>query len=728
MEFSPGGSDDGSGVVILLELLTNLVMDPSITFSQVHLIVLFTTAEEMTQNGAQAFIDSHPWKSNVRRFINLDSTGGHEKAILFRVKPSQVCSNHFVYSSPRILCLKLIQDYRHVPRPHANVIGDEILDYIDSETDYSVFTSRGSLLGYDFAFYLDGYNYHTSLDQPSIVEQGALQHLGDNTLVLARNILLEKVNLQQPEAITDEDNIIYFDILGRHLVTYRRTTAVIIQSILIGLIIFIGLTIIIVDHIWSRRNPSIDDFASIYFYFEYPLLVRLCSILIFFFCYLFSMILTILFTVLMAFILSKFRPMSWYGNGTLAFFLYGLFCLIGMILCEILWTFLRRWVLLKYSKKNPMELNTIHHIDRLYFNFERHWSLLLVFVMLMSVSIYVSYRSLYLILLWAIFICPIYLLIMLLEFIFRWSRTKYRNLFNELGWYWLFAPYIVSLVPLIHTLEMTSRLVRLAIPKMARVSHSIPFPQDLIISSLVALPTIIFCLVFIPNAQRMMNYGRTLFLLTVSCLIVLIIACVRQPYTSTHPRILHVRHQSHSHYELNDPQVSPLIIPIHSQNATITVESFDNHLVSSVLDRFSSKTGHSLNGRSCLTPSKCSFDDSFNRTLAFEQVELTSTDGLNNYQFTIRHLPSYQITVTPSFSIAITVHDATVKPRTETIVDVQLIDSTISFRLQLTIERCDLNDSPFLLSLTKTFPSIVLWGTGRCQTLTDTLLLIWNKS
>ena len=98
------------------------------------------------------------------------------------------------------------------------MIGDEILEILGSDTDYSVFTSKGSLLGYDFAFYLDGYNYHTLLDKPSIVEYGALQHLGENTLVLSRNILLGHVNLQQPETITDDDNLIYFDVLGRHLV------------------------------------------------------------------------------------------------------------------------------------------------------------------------------------------------------------------------------------------------------------------------------------------------------------------------------------------------------------------------------------------------------------------------------------------------------------------------------------------------------------------------------
>lgn len=90
VEFSPGGSDDGSGLVVLLELLFNLVNDPKITFSSVQLIVLFTSAEELRLVGSAAFIGNHPWKTNIRRFINIDSLGGNEKAILFRVKPSQV--------------------------------------------------------------------------------------------------------------------------------------------------------------------------------------------------------------------------------------------------------------------------------------------------------------------------------------------------------------------------------------------------------------------------------------------------------------------------------------------------------------------------------------------------------------------------------------------------------------------------------------------------------------
>ncbi len=90
MEFSPGGSDDGSGVVILLELLSNLVNDLTVTFADVHLLVLFTNAEEPGSEGATAFITNHKWSSNIHRFINIDSSSCSEVGSLIQLKPSQV--------------------------------------------------------------------------------------------------------------------------------------------------------------------------------------------------------------------------------------------------------------------------------------------------------------------------------------------------------------------------------------------------------------------------------------------------------------------------------------------------------------------------------------------------------------------------------------------------------------------------------------------------------------
>ncbi|CAF0727687.1 unnamed protein product [Adineta ricciae] len=711
VEFSPGGSDDGSGVTILLEVLSNLVSDPTITFSQVNLIVLLTAAEEMGMEGAEVFVSNHKWKNDIRRFMNIDSAGGHEKAILYRVKPSQ-----------------LIKDYAHVPRPHANVIGDDILGATGSDTDYSVFTTHGSLSGYDFAYYLDGYNYHTLIDRPSIVEIGALQHLGENILALSRSILLGKIDLELPASIFDDEDMIYFDILGQHLITYTKTTSVIVQSILIGLTVLIGIVVIVIDHFWYRRYSSSDNSSfSIYFYFNYPLILRVIFIFLFLFCYLLSIIFGILVALLIALITSKLRPLSWYGNATLPVFLYGLPCLIGIILVEALWSCLRRSILSKYPKKNPMELNTIDYIDRHCFNFERHLALLLFFAFLMSISIYLGFRSLYVFLLWSIFLCPIYLIIIVIEFNFRWMKKHVVILFNEQGWYWLFVPYIVTLIPLIHTLEMTSRLVRLAIPMMGRPSmSSIRFPQDLLICALVVIPAAIFFVIFIPNIQRTLNYSRTLILLAISCLIVFIVACTRQPFNSTHPKIIDVAHSSRVVYKLLNTNHFPTEIPVYSSHASIQLKSMSLLNLSPTLDEISRRTGLTLQNRECSSSTSCSFDDKFNRTMPFKQVELTSINRSKNYRFTFRHASSYQIDVTSSYAVNFNVHNSFIKPRTETIVDVQTSNPSYAFDIQITLYRCDLQDSPFLQSLTKHLPHIVMWGHGSCRSLKDELSLTVN--
>jgi Zn-dependent M28 family amino/carboxypeptidase len=97
VEFSSGGSDDGSGVVILLELFSNLVNDLTITFSDIHLIVLFTNAEESGLEGAKAFITNHTWRFNIHRFLSVDSVSCNEIGSLFQTTSSQVFFSRWNY-------------------------------------------------------------------------------------------------------------------------------------------------------------------------------------------------------------------------------------------------------------------------------------------------------------------------------------------------------------------------------------------------------------------------------------------------------------------------------------------------------------------------------------------------------------------------------------------------------------------------------------------------------
>jgi hypothetical protein len=296
-------------------------------------------------------------------------------------------------------------------------------------------------------------------------------------------------------------------------------------------------------------------------------------------------------------------------------------------------------------------------------------------------------------------------------------------IFNDPGWYWLFAPYIVSLIPLIHSLELSSRLLRLAIPLMGRALYSFALAQDFLICAGVVAPAVLFFLIFIPNIQRAMIYSGTLIILVISFILVFIIACTTQPYTSTHPKLIQPLHRSESVYKLNNTKNFPVTIPMGSQRVWMTLESFDRLDVSPTIEEIFSKTGFVLRNLTCRRETKCSFDDTTNRTLAFQGIELTSVDVLNNYTFTIQHVSSYQIDIYPSNIANYTVQNSTMKPRSVTVINVQPINSSTSFNLNVTVERCDINDTPFIMSLFQKLPHIVTFAAGRCQTVSDTLSL-----
>ena len=77
-------------MVILLELLSNLVNDVTMTLSNLNLILIFTDAEEIGLHGSAAFRSSHSWFRNIHRFINVDSVRCNQVANLIQIRSSQV--------------------------------------------------------------------------------------------------------------------------------------------------------------------------------------------------------------------------------------------------------------------------------------------------------------------------------------------------------------------------------------------------------------------------------------------------------------------------------------------------------------------------------------------------------------------------------------------------------------------------------------------------------------
>ena len=609
-------------------------------------------------------------------------------------------------------------------RPRANVIIEHLHGLIGS-SDYATFSLNGSLLGYDFGFLLDGYTYHTSLDHPSMIKQGVLQDLGENLGILIRHILLGHVDLRETKNTIDTDRFIYFDILGRYMIVYKMYTSIIIQRTLIISILMVSIILIFIDHIWHRKRTLICiDSRCIYLHFKYPFIIRIISIVIYFISNVFSLLVGFLFSIIFALIMSIIRPLSWFGNSTLAIFLFSLPCLIGIISIGYLWNIFHRFILRKSSKKSCRFDATIDekHLNEPNFDFEQNLAVLFVYSLLMIASIYSDNRSLYIILVWSIFICPIYLLLMIVEFTLHWKQISWK-LFEQ-GYHWLFLPLIISFIPLTHTIEIVDRLVRILIPFMARrFSFGWSSRGNMIICSLIAIPTTFFVLIFIPILQRTKYFGRILIVLSITFLIVFIVAYNRQPITSNHPNTFYAKHKSQSLFQVKRLSRIPYSAPLISQLSSITVITFDGLALWPVLEDFSAKSGHILHNERCSKPTNCTFDDTFNRTIAVQHIEIESMKDFLNYTIIVRHVLSYNIRVSSFPLIKFAIRDRWNIPRTETIIDITLHSPLSSFNIDIKIRRCDLTDSPFLLLFTRLIPNIVLMGLGQCQAIDDETIL-----
>jgi hypothetical protein len=154
---SPGAADDGIGVAVMLELIRALSYGKPL---QYPLILLFNGAEEWNHQAAHGFISKHPWASQVKYLMNLESTGSGGRELVFQCNSGQLAS---IYGNS-------------VPFPQASVMAHELFKaflYKVASTDWSTlikYAPKGNhIQGIDTAYVDNGYVYHTSFDTEFIV-------------------------------------------------------------------------------------------------------------------------------------------------------------------------------------------------------------------------------------------------------------------------------------------------------------------------------------------------------------------------------------------------------------------------------------------------------------------------------------------------------------------------------------------------------------------------------
>ncbi|ALL12227.1 M28 family metallopeptidase [Caulobacter henricii] len=218
---SPGAADDTLGVAAALEIARALKAGP---VPARDVIFLFTEGEEAGLLGADAFFARDPTARKVGMVLNMETRGDAGRAAMFQTGPD----------NGELLALMA----REAVGPSANSLASTVYERMPNDTDFTHALKAG-LPGLNFALIDNQLAYHTPLSTPERLDQGSLQHMGDQVLPVARALAdAQSLPARSP-------NVIYSDILGLILISYSTTVGwalLVLATALIGFVAWRALT------------------------------------------------------------------------------------------------------------------------------------------------------------------------------------------------------------------------------------------------------------------------------------------------------------------------------------------------------------------------------------------------------------------------------------------------------------------------------------------------------
>jgi len=219
---SLGASDAGSGVATILESVRAFLATKEA--SKNDIIILITDAEELGLNGADLFVNNHPWAKEIGLVLNFEARGsGGPSYMLIETNRGNG---------------KLISEFTkaHPKYPVANSLAYSIYKMLPNDTDLTVFREDGDIEGFNFAFIDDHFDYHTVRDNPSRLDRKTLKHQGSYLMPLLMHFA--QADLSNLKSLND---YIYFNVPFFKLVSYPFEW--IWPMFGLSLLLFIGLLI-----------------------------------------------------------------------------------------------------------------------------------------------------------------------------------------------------------------------------------------------------------------------------------------------------------------------------------------------------------------------------------------------------------------------------------------------------------------------------------------------------
>ena len=209
---SPGAADDITGVASELEI-ARAIKAGGVPARDV--MVVFTDGEEAGLLGAHAFFRGDPAAAHVGFVLNMETRGGGGRAKMFETSANNGAA------------IDLFR--RTAVRPDSNSLAVFVYKLMPNDTDFTVAKAKG-LTGFNYAFIGRQFDYHSPSSSVAALDQGSVQHMGDEVLPTARALAFSPT---LPGAAPDAA---YADVFGLFVLAYPAWAGWIVLALAAGLI------------------------------------------------------------------------------------------------------------------------------------------------------------------------------------------------------------------------------------------------------------------------------------------------------------------------------------------------------------------------------------------------------------------------------------------------------------------------------------------------------------
>ncbi|KAG8630154.1 hypothetical protein KVT40_001773 [Elsinoe batatas] len=222
-----GATDDGAGVVSMLQLLSHFTSPGK---QPKHgIVLLWNNGEEDGLYGAYAYL-KHPISRHTRAFLNLEGTGPGGRATLFRSTDAAVTA-----------------PYVKSKYPFGSVVSADGFKrgLVRSGTDYSVFNEALGMRGLDVAYMEPRSRYHTNQDDTKDTSKGSVWHM--LSMALATTSELASKSWDQD----DSESGVWFDVFGKVFAVLRIHT---LFALCVTLLAVGPVSLVIVEVILKKKG------------------------------------------------------------------------------------------------------------------------------------------------------------------------------------------------------------------------------------------------------------------------------------------------------------------------------------------------------------------------------------------------------------------------------------------------------------------------------------------